>query len=218
MQHKNLHKLHDIRHLTETAFVLMLERNGFEFIPGQHILLGAAHSHEQREYSIYSSIHDEFLEVLVREVEGGQVSRQLKKLKAGDMLSIEGPVGFFTLNQQLIDRRSKFVFVASGTGIAPFHSMIKSIPHLDYTLIHGVRYADESYGKADYDPERYIICSTGDQQGDFQGRLTQYLKTHPVPEGSYCYFCGNFNMIKDAMPIVERQGIPQNHFHTEVYF
>ncbi len=218
MQQNNLHRLHDICHLTDSTYILRIERNNLEFQPGQHILLGIAGTYEQREYSIYSGTDDTYLEVLVKEVEDGIVSKKLKRMKPGEMLNIEGPVGFFTLSQEVLEQKKKLLFVATGTGIAPFHSMIKSIPDLNYSLIHGTRYGHESYGQSDYDPERYICCSSRDKTGDYQGRVSAYLKEQQFDADTYCYFCGNFNMIKDAMGIMEQKGISQEKLHTEVYF
>ena len=136
MQSDNKHKLKAIRHLTDTTYVLEMERRGMEFEAGQHILLGNNGSIHKREYSIYSGTNDKNLEVLVKEVEEGIVSKQLKKLQEGTVLEIEGPLGFFSIEPEMIKQKRKFLFIASGTGIAPFHSMIKSIPNLDYTLLH----------------------------------------------------------------------------------
>jgi ferredoxin--NADP+ reductase/benzoate/toluate 1,2-dioxygenase reductase subunit len=147
MQSNNKHKLQAVRNLTDSTYVLELERRGMEFEAGQHLLLGDSDSIHKREYSIYSGTNEEQLEVLIKEVEEGAVSKQLKKLPLGSFLEIEGPLGFFSIDPQLIREKRKFLFVASGTGIAPFHSMVKSISELDYTLLHGVRYSEEAYEK-----------------------------------------------------------------------
>jgi ferredoxin--NADP+ reductase/benzoate/toluate 1,2-dioxygenase reductase subunit len=195
-----------------------MERRGMEFEAGQHILLGNTDSIHKREYSIYSGTNDENLEVLVKEVEEGMVSKQLKKLGEGAELEVEGPLGFFSIDPELIKAKKKFLFVASGTGIAPFHSMIKSIPDLDYTLLHGVRNSNEAYEKESYDKDRYILCSSRDSDGDFHGRVTDYIKAHEFDKDTVCYFCGNFNMIREAMNLLEKKGIPPAQMHAEVYF
>ncbi len=214
----NKYKLKHIRNLTDSAYVLKMERRGMEFEAGQHILLGYNGDIHKREYSIYSGTDDEKLEVLVKEVEGGLVSKQLRKLKEGAMLEIEGPLGFFSIDPELIRQKRKFLFVASGTGIAPFHSMVKSHPGLDYTILHGVKYAHEAYDKHIYNPERYILCTSRDDKGDFHGRLTDYIRQHDFDKETVCYFCGNFNMIRDAMRLLEEKGIPAGQLHAEVYF
>jgi ferredoxin/flavodoxin---NADP+ reductase len=213
----NLHELIQIRHLTPTAFVLRMSRRGLKFKSGQHILLGKAGSIHNREYSIYSGENDNFFEILIKEVDDGLVSKQLKAVKPGDKLQIEGPLGFFTLDESNIPS-SKFLFIATGTGIAPFHSFVKSYPTLDYRLLHGVRYGAEAYEKSDYQAERHVLCTSGDKSGSFSGRVTDYLKRNPVEVNTHCYLCGNFNMIKEAFDILEQQGVPAGQVHAEVYF
>ena len=218
MQSSNQHKLIGIRNLNESTYILEVERKGMAFEPGQHILMGRADSIHKREYSIYSGNKAENIELLIKEIEEGLVSKKLKKLTAGEQVEIEGPLGFFGLDKKSIKQKKKFLFVASGTGIAPFHSMVKSIPDLDYTLLHGVRYASEAYEKETYDSKRYILCTTGDQDGNFNGRVTDYIQQHQFDKDTICYFCGNFNMIKDAMDLLSKKGFPSDQLHAEVYF
>ncbi len=217
MQTSGLHKLVEVVNLTESTYILRLEKNGMEFEAGQHVLLGRANDNDQREYSIYSGSNDEYLEVLIKEVIDGSVSRHLKNLIPGDMLKVEGPLGFFGLNKEKI-ASGKFLFVASGTGVAPFHSMIKTNPQLDYQLIHGIRTCDEAYGKDDYEPKRYVRCASRQVGCDFEGRVTDYIKQHDFDNDTICYFCGNFKMIKEAMDLLESKGIPGSQLHAEVYF
>lgn len=218
MTNNNKHRLQAVRYLTDSTYVLEVERKGMEFEAGQHILLGEPINIHKREYSIYSGTEEENLEVLIKEVEDGLVSKQLKKLQQGDMLEIEGPLGFFSIDPEMIRQKRKFLFVASGTGIAPFHSMIRSIPDLDYQLLHGVRYAEEAYEKNTYNLERHVVCTSGDDKGDFNGRVTDYIKQNEFEKDTICYFCGNFNMIREAMSLLEKKGIPPAQLHAEVYF
>jgi len=213
----NQHKLIAIRSLTDSTYVLRMERRGLAFRTGQHILLGEAGSIHSREYSIYSGEQDDFFEVLIKEVEDGMVSRQLKKLKKDDKLAIEGPLGFFTIEPELVNT-AKFLFVATGTGIAPFHSISRSYPNLDYQLLHGVRKADEAYERKHYPSEKYTLCTSKDEMGDFQGRVTDYLYQNPVSKDTHCYLCGNFEMINEVFDILEKQGVPPKQVHAEVYF
>ena len=90
-----LFAIEEVRHLTESTYVLRFSRNGMQFTPGQHLVLGLPGSTELREYSIYSGIHDEFLEVLIKEVDDGVVSRQLKAIQPGDHLEVRDPMVFF---------------------------------------------------------------------------------------------------------------------------
>jgi len=211
-------KIRQIRELTPTAYILRFDRNNIPFRAGQHILLGRKDDLQAREYSVYSAEHDEYFEVLVKEVQDGMVSKQLKKLQPGDPVNFENPVGYFVIRDEDLSNR-KFLFIASGTGISPFHSFVKSYPGLDYKLLHGVRFSSESYEKEAYDENRIILCTSRDNNGDYHGRVTDYLKEHPVTDkNTLCYFCGNCEMIHEAYDILLKQGIPSENLFAEVYF
>jgi len=151
------------------------------------------------------------------EVENGLVSKQLKRLKPGDQMEVDGPFGFFSLKENDISTR-KFLFIASGTGIAPFHSIILSHPGVNFKLIHGIRNAHEAYEKAHYPAGRYISCVSQDKDGDFLGRVTDYIRQNPVDKDTLCYLCGNVNMIYDVFDVLKEQGVPSENLHAEVYF
>jgi len=213
----NLHELLSINDLTDSAYILRMKRRGLSFQSGQHILLGKAGSIHNREYSVYSGDNEDFIEVLVKEVEDGLVSKQLKKSKIGESMQIEGPLGFFTIEPTLI-QQAKFLFIATGSGIAPFHSFVKSYPALNYLALHGIRYGNEAYGKQDFNPKNYISCTSGDNLGNFYGRVTDYIAKYPVSTDTHCYLCGNFNMIHEVFDLLELQAIPPEQIHAEVYF
>jgi ferredoxin-NADP reductase len=173
--------------------------------------------YQNREYSIYSSEENKNLEILVKEVEGGYFSPKLKHLKPGDLVEVHGPFGKFNLDTKK-QHTHKHVFIASGTGIAPFHSMIKSYPNIDYQLIHGVRYASEGYEKAEYENNRYALCTSRDNRSDFKGRLTEYLKQTNFEKNTCFYLCGNSDMIFDSMEILKEKGFDREDVNVEVYF
>ena len=213
----NYYKVEAIRQLTDHTFVLSLPKSRFKYEAGQHISLSIPGDYQSREYSIYSASEDNNLEVLVKEVEGGYFTPKLKHLKPGDMVEVHGPFGKFGLNEKLKDTH-KHVFIASGTGIAPFHSMIKSYPNLDYQLIHGVRYANEAYEKEDYQTDRFVLCTSRDKSGDFKGRVTEHLKKTEFEKDTCFYLCGNSDMIFDAMEILGDKGFGREDITVEVYF
>lgn len=207
----------EVRNLTGSTYVVRMNRYGMEFLAGQNLNLGLAGGTEKRDYSIYSGVNDDYLEILVKEVQEGLVSKQLKRLKPGDQLEVDGPFGFFTLKEEDISSK-KFLFIASGTGIAPFHSLMRSHPGLNFKLIHGIRHANEAYERTHYPAGRYISCASQDKKGDFHGRVTDYIRQNPVGKDTLCYLCGNVNMIYDVFDILKEQGVPSENLHAEVYF
>lgn len=192
-----------------------MERNDLSFQTGQFIILkfGA----DQREYSVYSSETDDFLEVLVREVEGGKISGKLRKMNPGDEIMVEGPFGFFKFNPERFPSK-KFLFIATGTGISPFHSFVKTYPDLNYQLIHGVRFKNEAYEHADFGVERVTLCTSGEPGGDFYGRVTDYLFSVKPDADTNCFLCGNSEMIYEVFDMLTGKGIPVSNIYSEVYF
>jgi len=134
------------KNIDKHLFVIRLERNGFEFIPGQCVTIGIPKIGINREYSVCSGINDKFLEFLIEKVPNGVVSPLMRKLKKGSQVSIDGAFGLFTIK----DLTKKYIFVYSGAGQAPFQSMIKSYPKLNYKLV-------EILDKIDKEAE-YFIC------------------------------------------------------------
>jgi ferredoxin--NADP+ reductase len=208
-------QIQGIRYLTNSTYVIRLDRGGLEFEAGQYISLGLPGHAEKREYSIYSGTGDDYIEVLIKEISEGLVSKQLKHLHPGSHAEMDGPYGFFTLDGL---SRKRPVFIASGTGIAPFHSFIRSYPELDYLLIHGVKYGDEAYEHETYEPARYILCTSRDNRGHYQGRVTDYLLSHPLANGADYYLCGNSQMIHDVYDILKGLEVEADRIHAEVYF
>ena len=200
-------KVISIREISKTAFVLRLERNNFDFIPGQCANIGIPKMAINREYSIYSGIGDKYLEFLIKEVKNGVVSTSLKKSVKGDFLTIDGAYGLFTI----IDMNKKYVFVCTGTGIAPFHSIIKSYPNLKYTVLHGIREKSEEYDKKDY--KNYISCISKEDT-----RVTDYLKNNKIDTESIYYLCGNSSMINDVYDILREKGVNSSNIHSESFF
>ena len=213
------HRVRTLRRLSPSAYVLRLERGELAFEPGQYVTLGLSGSTARREYSIYSGSGDPFLEVLVKQVEGGSVSHQLARLAPGAALELDGPFGYFLAAEAA--RARPLLLVASGTGIAPFHCFARSYPDLDYRLLHGVRTATETYDRHVYPAGRYLACLSREPApppGGFTGRVTAYLRKHPVAAGALCYLCGNSEMIFEAFDILKSAGIPSTDLFAEVYF
>jgi ferredoxin--NADP+ reductase/benzoate/toluate 1,2-dioxygenase reductase subunit len=211
------HKIRQIRFLTEKTFVLRLDHGNLQFKAGQHIIVGLKGELNQREYSVYSGEKDDYLEILVREVLDGSVSVQLKHSKPNQLLQVNGPFGSFGLETFDMFSR-KLVFIASGTGIAPFHSFVRSYPGINYTLIHGVSYNNEAYERNDYDPSRYILCTSKESSGGHKGRVTRFLPGYRVNSDMLFYLCGNNNMIYEVYHILRDKGIPDENIFSEVYF
>lgn len=98
----------------------------FEFVPGQYARI-SYEDKEPRVYSIASSPNRAEIELCIRRVPGGELTPDLcDRTVEGDDMFVRGPYGDEFMLQDLSER--DLVFVATGTGAAPFKSMI------DYTF------------------------------------------------------------------------------------
>jgi len=211
-------KILGINNLTESTYVIRLEKNDFEFKAGQYLILNVPGEYKSREYSIYSPEDAPYIDLLIKEVDKGEISKELKYLKIGTKVKITGPFGFFTLRENGQTENKHFTFVATGTGIAPFHSIILSNPDLDFEMIHGVRYGYEAYNSSDYTEDHYTICTSREHGENYFGRVTHYLKEKGIKKDSIYYICGNSGMVKDVTEYLGIKGIDTENIRTEVFF
>ena len=199
------------------GFLLTFERPKLDFQTGQYLSLGIPGHREQREYSIYSGEDEDCLTVLIKEVPEGLVSRRLAALRAGDKLHVDGPFGYFTLEPA---RKSgaPLLFLATGTGISPFHSFVATRPDLDYTLFHGIRYTADMTLARGFDPAKVVSCVSREDRTGFRGRVTDRLRAFEVDPRSHVFLCGNCDMIYEAFDLLRAAGVSSDRIYTEVYF
>ena len=205
----------DVRKLTDSTAIIRFERKGLEFDPGQYIRVGVAGDPEIRDYSVYSAADADYVEVLVRRVEEGLVSKQLVDLEPGEEVSVGGPYGHFKLLEKV--RAKPLLFIATGTGISPYHSFVESYPELEYQLIHGTGYANEAYDAELYG-DKYVHCVSREEGGTFKGRVTDYIRSLEIDPQTEAFLCGNCDMIYEAFDLLQEKGLPTAQIHTEVYF
>jgi ferredoxin-NADP reductase len=210
-------KVKEVHQLTSETFVLRTDKNHLQFLPGQWLNINLRNDKIKRKYSIYSGKDEPYLEFLIREVPEGYLTPKLKPIKPGHELEIFGPKGKFLLTEEQIEG-DKFLFISTGTGIAPFHSMIKSYPSLNYELVHGVRYSNEAYHRDNYDQQRLTVCTSQEKGADFHGRVTRYLENAELVAFDHIFICGNRQMIDEVTALAHRKGLPPDKIHTEVYF
>jgi ferredoxin-NADP reductase len=209
------YKVISITHLTPRTFLLKTDRPQVEIRAGQCFNVGIPGMGINREYSMYSPADAPYLEFLVRSVEDGMVSSRLQELNAGDLVEIDGPYGEFCIQRDNVPY--KLFLISSGTGIAPFHSFVKTFTQLDYLILHGIRHADEKYGCNDYDATSYLPCISKNLSGPSM-RVTDFLRANPPKAETIIYLCGNRNMIVDSVQILLDHGVGGDQIITEVFF
>lgn len=200
-------------------FEIQLERDGLPFVPGDCLALFAADGRVSRPYSIASGTADPVLRFLVRRMPGGEVSPYLAERKAGDVVRVSPPFGWFRPGEHA-DRRP-FVFIATGTGVAPFLASLRSRPGLrPAAFLYGVRQAAD---RVDPDWLRdvagaRIAVSRADAPGCHRGRVTDLLGELPLGAGVDYYLCGLDAMIDDVTNWLEARGIDITRIHRECFF
>jgi ferredoxin-NADP reductase len=102
-----------------------------------------------RAYSIASAPQQDYLEFLIA-MAHGQFTSHLDSAKIGDEYFVTGPYGQFSFSP---DTDKRVLFLAGGTGLAPFMSMLRSIKMLgigtDVRMIYSVKYPNEIIRKAE---------------------------------------------------------------------
>jgi benzoate/toluate 1,2-dioxygenase reductase component len=212
-------ELEDRCWLSDTAFEVALTRPpGFVFTAGQRIRVN--HADSQRDYSLSSPPTDPRLTLCVKLIKGGFFTPFLATVRPGSRLRFTGPHGYFTY--RTTGRLA--VFIATGTGIAPFVSMARSGVH-GFLLVHGVSNEEELYfadlwqGTA----ERYIPCVSQPHRSNdlpramFKGRVTDVLDDI-LTEGVYdFYLAGNGDMIREMTHHIDEL-YPHSTVYTEPFF
>jgi ferredoxin/flavodoxin---NADP+ reductase len=140
----------EVHHWTETQFSFTTTRDaGLRFANGQFVMLGLALGSRPllRAYSIASGNHEEHLEFLSIKVPDGPLTSRLQHLRVGDEILVSRkPTGSLLLDD--LKRGERLWLLGTGTGAAPFMSLIKDPQTYErfaqVILVHGVRLLRES--------------------------------------------------------------------------
>ena len=215
---------------------LRVEAEVEPFSPGQFVNLsleGAA-DEDRRSYSIASS-PGEALEFLVTEVAGGKLTPRLLALRNGDRLLVERkPQGFFTL--RWVPPARNLFMVATGTGLGPFLSILKSAELWErfehVVVVHGARDAahlahrDELAALASARPALSlvgIVSREAPAEGLLHGRVTKALEDGSLeraaglvidPSTSHVMLCGNPAMIEEMTALLAARGLRKHRVRT----
>lgn len=202
--------------ISSKVHLLELEKN-INFKAGQVIAATLDPSESTRLYSIASGPNEKTLQILFDIVEDGQLTPPMSKLKKGDTLYISKPFGRFT------NPTPDSWWIATGTGIAPFASMIKDIDSKEITLLHGARKVSQFYFDTIFKEklgEKYLrFCTTESNSEINHGRVTHFLKNSNqiVPERKY-YLCGSPDMVVEVRDILLSKEVPFENIIAEIYF
>jgi glycine betaine catabolism B len=218
---------------TKRFWIEVPELEKFEFQPGQFVTLDLPIHEKQnkrwRSYSIASFPDDTnvFELVIVLDKLGAGTPYLFNEIKVGSELTYRGPQGVFTLRQPLDE---DLVLVCTGTGIAPFRSMVhhirnQQIMYKNIYLIFGCRtkntllYYNELAQLQNELPNFHYIPVLSRE--NWEGR-SGYV--HPVYEEiladkrpAYFYLCGWKGMLDEARKRITDMGYDRKAIHLEVY-
>ena len=219
-----------------------------DFLPGQYVALGLPDVKQdgeklkliKRAYSIGSAPSEKgFYEFYIAIVPDGMFTPLLCQIKPGDRIFVAPKVtGTFTLKNA--PQNSNLILVSTGTGIAPFMSMLRTpqtwINGRRISIVHGVRYesdlayADEliSLNKADKRLSYYPIVSRAAEtwQGE-RGYVQRFFKEKIIkldPSKDHVYICGNPAMIEEMQALLAEIGYTEHskkqpgNLHLEKYW
>jgi len=200
-----------------------------EFVPGQFVSLTDSVKSRAitRAYSIASApgAGNRF-ELCLNRVDDGAFSPHLFDLSAGDAVDMQPPLGTFTLRQPLRDS----LLVATGTGIAPYRSMLKTVLTSDapaFTLLFGVRHESHLLYRNEFEQmtrefPQFRFWPTLTQPGpDWTGR-TGRVQAHLAEaigerRDIDIYLCGLRPMVDDVRQILKGMGFDRKQIRYEKY-
>jgi ferredoxin-NADP reductase len=207
------------RWLSKNAFEIELSRPpSLDFEPGQTIRF--IHESLERYYSLLSAPDDSNLAICVYHIPRGNFSPFLANAEIGIRLKLTGPHGYFTFKPS----SRKPVFVATGTGIAPFVSFARA-GITEFTLLHQAISADELYYQSYIRKiaSKYFSCLseasiTESSLPDlFCGKISECIRKNLRPGNYDFYLCGEREMIREVTLLVD-ENYQGSRVYTEVFF
>ena len=207
----------ELRQVSDRGYELMLERAGLTFQTGQELMLHGDEPSDDRQYSIASGEADEQVTILFRLIPEGMMTPKLVAKRPGDTIEFTGPFGSFVIRDFL----SPMLFIATGTGVAPALSFVRTHSGLGMTLLHGVREEQDLFGRELLEAEcaPYIPCIS--QQPDsmhFQGRVTAKLAEMEWEPDTHFYLCGSNDMILEVRRQLRDRNVEDDSIVSEAYY
>ena len=228
-------KLEKIFELTPTVRTFRLAFSEGTWIPfkaGQFCMIHVPKEGDpkplKKAYSICSAPFEEgYIDLCIKLVEGGYTTNWFWTLKEGDEVTLTIPYGGFLIHEPI---DYNFIFIATGTGLTPLRSMIKSLLHegckKQMMLIFGVRYENEILYEEEfrqlekkYPNFRFIptISRPKNWTGE-KGYVQEQLKKHVTdPKGKQIYVCGLVPMIEAVQKAAAEIGFNPKQVHFEKY-
>jgi NAD(P)H-flavin reductase len=226
-------RIEGIEHLAPDVIRLWVmpdENRRMEFAAGQYInivLEGGA----RRAYSFANPPHDnERIELHVRRVSGGRFTTHVfERMRVGDRIEFEGPLGRFTLRES----ERPILFIAGATGFAPVKSILEDAFRRGIQrpmwLYWGVRERKDLYlaslaesWQAEHSNFHFVpVLSDVPADDPWPGRRglvhQAMLADFPDMRGYELYACGSVGMVESAVPAFLAQGLEEDFCYTDSF-
>lgn len=226
-------RIQDETNDTRRFWIEVAELPSFDFMPGQFVTLDLP-IHEKpnkrwRSYSIASwpDGTNTFELIVVLDKLGAGSSYLFNEVVPGSELKFRGPQGVFTLKEPL---DQDLVLICTGTGIAPFRSMIhhiknRDIQHKNIYLVFGCRtknsllYHEEMIKLQEYIPNFHYVPTLSREQWDGKTGYVHlvYEELCVGRQAAVFYLCGWKGMIDEARTKIEALGYDKKSIHFEIY-
>jgi benzoate/toluate 1,2-dioxygenase reductase component len=207
--------------------IKLADANALAFLPGQYVNVSVPGTTQTRSYSFSSMPRDGVVEFLVRNIPGGLMSSYLADTAAGgDALTITGPIGSFYLR----DVKRPVLFLAGGTGLAPFLAMLEvlqaSASQQPVHMIYGVTTdadlveVDKLAAFAATIPGFTFATVVADPASShpLKGYVTHHLPDAALHGGDVdLYLCGPPPMVDAVRSFLSDKGVKPANFYFEKF-
>lgn len=198
------------------------------FLPGQYVNIKVPGSDETRAYSFSSLVSAEHeVSFLIRVIPDGKMSSYIRDTaQVGESLKITGPFGSFYLR----DMNRPVLFLAGGTGLAPFTAMLEKLEregiehpvHLIYGVTNDIDLVevDRLDRLANALPLfSYATCVASEESTHpTKGYVTHYIDAGHLNDGDVdIYLCGPPPMVDAVNHYFTEKGITPVSFHYEKF-
>jgi len=231
---------------TENLHSLRVDASIDAFEAGQFTRLALEIDGEEvsRPFSLVNAPGEKSLDFYFIKVPGGLFSTRLAKLKAGDSIKVAAKAtGLLTVKQ--IPAAKKLFLLATGTGVGPFLSIIKTTEVWQQferiALVHAVRYTEEltyqqtirSIAEQHTHQFSYIpMVSREPCDYAIAGRIPAAILDNKlesraggrIDSDSHLMLCGNPDMVLDTMNVLTERGLKKHsrrepgHISIEKYW
>lgn len=209
------------------GFSLAVAGEALSYLPGQYVNVSVPGTSQTRSYSFSSMPRGGAVEFLVRNIPGGLMSSYLAERAApGDSLTITGPIGSFYLREV----KRPLLFLAGGTGLAPFLAMLDDVKRIGSDqpihMIYGVTNdadlveTDKLTAFAAEIPGFTYSTAVADPASghDRKGYVTNHMPDAVLHGGDVdVYLCGPPPMVDAVRTHLAERGVAPKSFHFEKF-